>query len=889
MDGRNRFNFAIQPMQSLMKKFWIFCALVFAGFTGYGQTTLAAGDVAIIGYKINPGSSVNGHLIIISRTSIAPGQSIGVTNKFYYSNAFQDLTDKGSSSGSNRSSSHGYIYITFNEGVSAGEVFTINWTSSTVVSSKGQAYLSGTFDFGNVVERIVWLYEGTIPASSPNIINALMYSPGSGNGNKWDDHNDKPTGINFVNISTHSAPFTAVNLNTTGASDKCGTWYSTTLKPSLTADLSQTFYKSTGNTLDNWEFSSSNVDPCDLSDVTTKVVNYLESNVQMNALILSFGKKRAGSSSLTKLGYWYRNGVEQSSGYNPWLSETASNLKSSTVYVYDELTLGSFSSSSSSNSLETFYVGDLRIIDSTGCPGKVIVSPGDILDIQYKVSMSDKLTQSSNVLPKISLSSNVDAASNQHYAQIAPTGAMLNGNYEYKLYIGSPGWHRIYSPISTTWSNVTPSSSFVFTYGSTGSTRNIYYYDPAGPLNSSGVSQFWQYVSSSDNASDRPVNVYFAPGGSETPCVLTFNGTLKYADLDAGTTLSSSTSANTLNTSSPGYGAPWYGTNYNGWNLYGNHGFSFIDVSSLKTNYYDLSQIPNVSMSVYVWDPYDKTSSIGSSTLNNYYIHNGQTGDSKALYIPPFTAFFINTTNPGSAAYPIGRKAMSASNHTGISNKTAETIGLVTVGPTGLENTVFASPIPESLSSKNSLNYNAVSSGLAEGALFVHEDSNFYRIRQIDEPVLYRELPLAFTSAIQNETYTVKNHADFPTNLNSYLIDFKEQKVIDLGKADYSFESDTSTNLNRFKWILSKTSIGMDEVFKFNSLSCFIDGNGTLRISNCLESSSIEVLDALGNSMAVIQKDSNENEAQIEGVKFWPKGLYVVKSSNGMWQKIMVL
>jgi len=874
-----------------MKKFWIFCALVFAGFSGYGQT-LGLGDLAIIGFKINPGSVTEGFITVIARTNISPGGTIGFTNKFYYSGAFGDLTKKGGSGNQNLSSDKGYITITFNENVSAGEVFTLSWTASGVVSSKGVAYLNGSFDFGNDDQRIIWLYTGTL--ASPTVINALMYSPSSGS-NLWSVHNDTPTGISFANLSGFSAPYNALNLDVPGGSDKCGTWYSATYLPGLSGDLGQSFYHVTSASPKDyptyWKFGTSNgsVDACDLSDVTTKVVDYLESNIQMNALILSFGKKRAGSSSLTKLGYWYKNGVEQSSGYNPWVSESASDLKSSTVYVYDELTLGSFSSSSSSNSLETFYVGDLRIIDSTGCPGKVIVSPGDILDIQYKVSMSDKETQSSNVLPKISLSSNVDAASNQHYAQIAPTGAMLNGNYEYKLYIGSPGWHRIYSPISTTWSNVTPSSSFVFTYGSTGSTRNIYYYDPAGPLNSSGVSQFWQYVSSSDNASDRPVNVYFAPGGSETPCVLTFNGTLKYADLDAGTTLSSSTSANTLNTSSPGYGAPWYGTNYNGWNLYGNHGLSFLDVSSLKTNYYDLSQIPNVSMSVYVWDPYDKTSSIGSSTLNNYYIHNGQTGDAKAMYVSPFTAFFVRTTNPGSAAYPIGRKAMSASNHTGISNKTAETIGLVTVGPTGLENTVFASPIPESLSSKNSLNYNAVSSGLAEGALFVHEDSNFYRIRQIDEPVLYRELPLAFTSAIQNETYTVKNHADFPTNLNSYLIDFKEQKVIDLGKADYSFESDTSTNLNRFKWILSKTSIGMDEVFKFNSLSCFIDGNGTLRISNCLESSSIEVMDALGNSMAVIQKDSNENEAQIEGVKFWPKGLYVVKSSNGMWQKIMVL
>ncbi|HAB35977.1 MAG TPA: hypothetical protein DCE58_05170, partial [Cryomorphaceae bacterium] len=337
------------------------------------------------------------------------------------------------------------------------------------------------------------------------------------------------------------------------------------------------------------------------------------------------------------------------------------------------------------------------------------------------------------------------------------------------------------------------------------------------------------------------------------------------------------------------YGAPWYGTNYNGWNLYGNHGLSFIDVSSLKTNYYDLSQIPNVSMSVYVWDPYDKTSSIGSSTLNNYYIHNGQTGDSKALYISPFTAFFVNTTNPGAAAYPIGRKAMSASSHTGISNKTAESIGLVTVGPAGLEYTVYASPIPESLSSKNSLNYNAVSSGLGEGILYVHEDSNFYRIRQVDEPVLYRELPLAFTSGLQNEIYTIKNHGDFPTNLNSYLVDSKEQKVIDLAKTEYSFKSDTATNLNRFKWILSKTSIGVEEVFNVNNLECFIDQNGALRISNCLESSSIEVIDAFGNSIVVIQKESHMNEATIDGAKYWPKGLYVVKTSNGLWQKIVVL
>jgi len=62
-----------------MKKFWIFCALVFAGFTGNGQT-LAAGDLAIIGYKINPGSTVEGFLTVIARTSISSGQTIGFTN-----------------------------------------------------------------------------------------------------------------------------------------------------------------------------------------------------------------------------------------------------------------------------------------------------------------------------------------------------------------------------------------------------------------------------------------------------------------------------------------------------------------------------------------------------------------------------------------------------------------------------------------------------------------------------------------------------------------------------------------------------------------------------------------------------------------------------------------
>ena len=629
------------------------------------------------------------------------------------------------------------------------------------------------------------------------------------------------------------------------------------------------------------------MDPCVQSSVETNLVTFLENNIYMNNMVLSYGKKRAMLSSVMDPGYWYKNGIKQASGYDPWVSESQSDLLKATVFLYDDYTLGSFSSSSSSNTKEIFYIGALVLVDTTGYTNtKLTVSAGDVLAIQYKVTMSDLETGDSDY-PYISMVSNVDANSTIHYAQLEASTAVLNGKYEYKLYISQPGWHRIYSPISQTWTGVGISNNnFQLKYGSTASTRNIYYYDATGPQ-VSGSTSFWQYVSNTDDASDRPVNIYFAPGGSETPCILTFKGPLKYPDLDNVTKISSSTTSNALNSSSPGYGAPWYGSNYNGWNLYGNHGLTFLNVADIKSNYYDLNQMSNLSMSVYLWEPY-KNGTIGGAGVSNYYSHNGQTGDPLAENIPPFTAFFMNTTSPGPNGYVVGRKAMRAGQYTGISNKTGKTIGLTARNNVGIEQNVYASPIPESLSSKSGLNYNAVSSGLGEGMLFIHEDSSFFRIRQTEDPIEYREFPVAFTSSDHGGGFTIGNHIDFPDGLNSYLVDLKMQKIHDLGGTDYTFVHDTVFGCDRFKWILSKSTVKIEELTTLDPLKVFVDAHGSMQILNCEGSGNIDIYNEVGALIETLENHQNTTEITVPGVSNWQSGLYFIKSASGAWQKVFI-
>lgn len=863
--------------------------LVFLLATLAMKASFSPGDLVLVNFKISPSSNVNnGFIGILAREPIPAGTTIGLTNKFYYSGAFGSLSKKGGSGNTNFSSSHGYVEIVLNENLSVGESFILSFSGSTVSSTKGTATISGVFDFGGTSgeSQIVWLYTGSL--TSPTVVSGLMYHDKDGSID-WDDNNDLPTGISFSGLTGCVAPFTALNLDINGNSVKCGSWYQgSNTSVDLTAGLNSTFY-----TKSNWIFATTNsIDPCVKSDVENNILNFLNTSIVFNEYNFSYGKKRAGLSSIVNANRWYVNGVLKNSAYQPPWSKTSceacmDSVRQGDFYIYSSLTLGSFLNSSSSNTLERFDFGKLKIIDTTGLTDtKLSISPGDVIVPNYSITMTDWVSGDGKQ-PKVGLSSNVDANGAIHYAQIASTTAVLNGRYEYQLYISQPGWHRIYSPISRKWSGVGISgSSFQFKYGASGATRNIYFYDASGPQ-INGSTSFWQYVDSTDNASDRPVNIYFAPGGSETPCILTFKGALKYPDLDNETKLSSSTTSNALNSSSPGYGAPWYGNNYNGWNLYGNHGLTFLKVADIKSNYYDLTQMSNLSMSVYVWDPY-KNGTIGSAGVSNYYSHNGQTGDALAEYIPPFTAFFMRTTSPGSNGYVVGRKAMSAGQHTGISNKTGNTIGLTSRNNLGVEQNVYASPIPEFLSNKSGLNYNAVSSGLGEGMLFIHEDSSFFRIRQTEDPIEYREFPVAFTSSDHGGGFTIANHMDFPEGLNSYLVDLKMQKIHDLGGTDYSFVHDTAFGCDRFKWILSKTTVKLEEYTTLDQLKVFVDAHGSIRILNCEGSGNIDIYNEVGALIETVLNPQNTNELIVQGAANWPSGIYIIKSATGNWQKVFI-
>jgi hypothetical protein len=104
-----------------MKKFWIFCALVFAGFSGYGQTTLAAGELVIVGYNATGnGGNTNAPSMIslLARKSLSSGTEIFITNQKWNGSGFDAVN-------TSNNVEQGTIRVTFNEPISVGQIIEI--------------------------------------------------------------------------------------------------------------------------------------------------------------------------------------------------------------------------------------------------------------------------------------------------------------------------------------------------------------------------------------------------------------------------------------------------------------------------------------------------------------------------------------------------------------------------------------------------------------------------------------------------------------------------------------------------------------------------------------------------------------------------------------------
>ena len=881
------------------------------------QTTLSQGDIAFLGFKVSTNSN-DGHFTLLVRKTIEPGTVIRLTNMFYNNGALSS-TPVGSSA--SYELKHATIEVTFNERVSFGKSFVVDFSTTsgltTVSTSLGNATFipavtGSIFDFGSTdADSQCHLYQ--VNGGSPTILGVLIY--GYSGSNSYSTYNST-----WTNFSSNS-----IDLDANGKSVKCASYYpypytksgnnvtfSTT--PLSTLDLNESLSNSIYKA-DSWVTATTNgFSPCDLNQVLTVVVAKI-AQIANFSLIYSYGKKRSISPTLVANTWFVKDGAaqwaQQSSNFDPWTDpQHASRTGEGVFYFYDEFTAGSFTPAAPNP--QTFKVGKIILVDTSittvanFSKPNFILPPGNILDPQISMSVQSTTDPYSSP-PSYKLSSDTSTVQStlspkekakMYYAQIAPTNATMSGTVEYSLLINKPGWHHIHSPISTQWGNVTDDNP---NWALFSGVSNIYWYDAA---NSSAV--FWTPAIASDDASDKPYIVYFSPdangsGQYEWPTRLTFKGSLAFTDTDLETQNNAIHSSATSIGSTPGYNAPWYTSDKNGWNFEGNHTLSWLDVESIKTNYN--SRMTDLTMGIYLWDPFITTSRttnaqrIGNSNYSNYYYHNGSSGsvsgldpngfqpissgDDEARYIPPFGAFFMkkhsSTVNGSALGFVQGRKALTSGNLTTNSMKTGQKyLALqLSIGQDAL-NYVYISPNPEVKSKSINAKYDMATSDGLLNTISLLKDSAVFRIKSVPLEFDSLSIKVCFVSEDVTTQFSISNHPEFSENHVSYLIDFKENKVHDLSVSPYYFLNDPNFRSDRFEWIIMPQSVSLPET-KYNDQNIGVYWrNGVLYSISDNTYAEFLVFDLNGKE---VFKSSYSNGYILDG-DLIPSGTYFIRFDN---------
>ncbi len=843
-----------------------FCALVLSVSTLglYCQTTLGAGDLVFIHYNSIGNVGDIGSLAFISRVPIHTGTTISITNRQWVTSSSVDQFQT-------MQSDQGTISILFTEDVAIGQVVTINYqvrkSSPTVTSTLGTVSFSGNqFDFGkkdgsNNLGQ-VWVYQGS--DASPTFITGLSW-----NGIP----NPSPSTMIFTSGSTQ----TAFDLAIGGNSQKCGCWTQYTDPTNNTtaannvnfsSTLNNSFYKRTV-----WIFATSNstnttlgINPCSPSQIYT----YLESNVV-------FAKYRYGQT----VNQW----DAFSFSTNSWTSNvTAPNWTSDTrdkeVIVYQNLELGTFSTSSPSST--NYECAVLTLKDSVNNNVTLTLTPGNVLSPYYGVTMSD-LNSGTAGSPMIHLKSAPDNTGKMHYAQIAPTSSTLNGTYVYDLYIAKSGWHHLTSPIQSTLAQVTPvtqgaASLFAFDYtGGTTGFPNVFHW-----IGDDANGTFWDTVRGNYSFHDRSYAINFA--ANQVPIVLRVSGPIRISDQDAQTQESALYGQGV--SSSPGWGAPGWtnGITYNGWNFYGNPYLSFISTRRNKT-YYGTSQ-SSLSSSIYVWQPMRNNQSNGQ----NYYTHNGSTGDLQAVLIPPFQGFFMQNTGVATSASGIihGKKVRVeyGSTDSTISRKTnnsVEEYALSLFPPNATDpERIYLDQSPEMTNWEKSVKHDAPYSGNANEVFAILYDSTLYKIKR--SPLITSDsirIPVVVSFKGHGAGFTIENHLA-GSQYTSLIIDHKTGQRQELTNQGYSFVNDTTYSNSRFTWVLTKNAMSDDDVetlgaryrMKQSKSEVTFTGNSSDAL---IHSVSIYSL----NGLEMISRKFASNQEVTLNTSNMPSGVYLAKINGG--------
>jgi hypothetical protein len=836
-------------------------------FQGHAATTLSSGDLVIIHY--NALGSTTNSLALVSRVFIEAGTQIHITNRTVSSTAgaFSAAT-----------SDQGTISILFTEDLSIGQVFTVSFavavTNPTVSSTFGSVSFSGNeFDFGNSPAAIenIWVYQGTSSAatSASSFITAVSWK---------DAPATVPSTINYTPGSTQNA----IALGINGASDKCGCWTQyTTVTNNTTAmtsvvfsnTLNLTFYK-----LSQWIFSTSNstnstlnINPCS----PTNVYSFLNTNI-------AFTKYRYGRTPSQWEAFNY--------GTSTWTTTTAPNWTSDTrdkeVILYDSFELGTFNAGAPAQS--TYECAVLTLVDSVNNNVTLTLTAGNVLRPYYGVSMVDKNTGTAGS-PSLHLKSAAGTNAKIYYAQIAPTSAPLNGTYTYDVYISKAGWHHLTSPIQSTLQAVTPvtqgaGSLFAFDYtGGTTGFPNVFHW-----IGDDINNTFWDTVRGHYNFHDRAYAINFA--ANQVPVILRVTGAARITDQD----LQSQETAvfGTGVSSSPGWGAPGWtsGITYNGWNFYGNPFLSFASARLIQTHYG--SSQGNLASSVYVWQPMKNNLSNGQ----NYYTHNGSTGDKEAIHLPPFQAFFMQNqgTATGSGGLVVGKKMRftNGSSDSSITRKTqnsSEEYALSIIAPGMIEpERIYLDPNTEMAQWSKSLKNDAPFSGNTDAVFALIFDSTLYKIKRT--PVLSEDsvlVPLVVSYSNHGGIFTIANYYS-GNDYTSYLVDKKTGQRQDLTNQNYSFVNDTTFLDSRFTWVLKSNSLGTSSSLDEQKLFEYRQSGSSVNLI-ALGSENIELFDLFSLTGSLIASHSGYSNREVSfDASHIPPGIYFVTINERFTFKILI-
>jgi len=798
-----------------MKKFWIFCALVFAGFSGYGQNT-NVGDLVFVSFKRDRGTGWEAFFTILARNPIQAGTEIVLSNNYYSLVSGNQTFSQNITIGSKTITSPGEITITLNEPLSLGQTFQVTFNDAgSFSSSVGTVSQTGNLDFTSSNEAsVVWLYEkytsGIVNYSKA--ISGIMWNDAIGSYDYHDLHGCPP-GIVWNDLPNHTATAynswqgigaTALNLNISGSSNKCGGWnpYTTSSGPTYKAgvsfsdNLENTFYDKT-----EWIFGTSNsYNTCSLSEVNSKLCSGFLSKY------ITYGKYL-----YTGAGVW-----KEFDGTNKWpvmssAPDWAATSMTKEIIIHKSLDLGSPNSPFGN---VTFECAKLTIEDTSGNDGvSLIIHPGNALKIHNTLNFSDI----GGTKPSIWLKS-AHAAGQTYYATLDPTSATLDdpdGEFIYDLHVQYPGWHHFQSPISTTFANVSATaispatSTFTFTDGAVG-TGNTFSWNPT-------TSQ-WAQISTADNFSSTPYTVLFQT--TEVPCVLTVRGTLASPDQDAVANLTANYHNPTSNGNVPG----WTSDGDDGWNFYGNPYISALSTEDLLGIYSSngngqSNKMYGLDNKVYVWQPNSTVTNQTSDYRTKTYLNTSGTfahgGDATAQYLPPFQAFFMrrgsgNANTSGFTKSKKYRKTTSLTSSNSIVNKTSGMtsqyeLRLKNLG-TNIVSTLYTVPFGKNrfvdLSGDVLAFNNTTTFGMAyDSMLFAIK---FWPISQEDTS----SIDVLVSHPVQGESFVLSS-----PNSDAYILDKATGTLHSFQQGDYSFSHDSAYNASaRFQWIFApNATVGIEE------------------------------------------------------------------------------